>query len=151
MRRDRLARTSVLSIALFVSAMAQFSCSKNSIDLSDLLGTWTFQNTVNAEFKEIIDGQLTVRLNADSTITVASLTNVNMHGFAFSAEQFRMVIHFAQYPTHLVYNMLWEGEMTGDATLSGKIYFARAADDNNIMDYEKNTEVGSFTANLVSH
>lgn len=140
------------SIILLIAVLSQLSCKKNGIELSDLVGTWKFQNTiVREELKELFDGRMTFILNADRTISVASMDYLNLHGFGFSAEIFRMVVHHGLPLTHILSHILWEGEKTGYGLLSGKIYFSRPAADNDIMHYDKEAEVGSFTARRLAN
>lgn|GEM_PF-6787887 len=148
-RKSWLKKTWFVSLFVFTATLAQFSCKKNSIEMSDLLGTWLFQNTVSAGYKDLVDDQITVTMNFDFTLTIPSLSNRNEHGFAFSAELFRMVIRYPIYPTRIIYNILWEGKMPGIGVLSGKIYSSRPSTNNDIMYYEKQDEIGRFTARLI--
>ncbi len=135
------------SIILSVAILPQLSCKKNSLELSDLVGTWEFQNAISQEnLKETFDGQMTFTLNSDLTITIPGLNYLNAHGFAFGAETFRMVVHYGFPMTHIICHVLWEGEMTGDGLLSGKMYFSNPSPGNDIMEYEKESEIGGFSA-----
>lgn len=152
MKRNRSKNTHFAQVILFVAVMAQLSCGENRIEVSDLLGTWIFQNTlsVNDDYTERIDNQLMVQLDSNYRITVASLNYNNERGFDFNIKTFRMLI---RYPIafHTTYYAIWEGEKSGDRTLSGKIYFSRPGDDGGgIMYYEKLLEIGSFTASRIS-
>lgn len=151
MRRDRLTRTSVLSIALFVAAMAQFSCGKNGIELSDLLGTWEFKNTITDAFtRDLIGEQMTLTLQDDLTYTVPGLNQPTINRFAFTSEVLRLIVHRGIPLTHLNHYFIFEGEMTGDGFLSGKIYSSQSPTDNDPMSCVIGSEIGGFTANRVS-
>jgi hypothetical protein len=150
MRKIWLKKSRFVSLILFAAILAQTSCKKNSIEMSDLLGTWLFQNSLIPAYNEIVGAQVTVTLNADLSLTLPDPNDRNGLGFAFSAALFRMVIRYPIFPTRIIHYILWEGEMPAAGTLSGKIYSSRPPTNKSIMHYEKQDEIGRFTARLIS-
>jgi hypothetical protein len=140
------------SIMLAVAILPQLSCKKSGLEMSDLLGAWTFQNTVtSSDYTPYITGTEAITLNADYTITKGNW-NSNGPAFAFNAEMFRMVRGFLPYPLHITFYLIWEGEMDGDGLLTGKIYTGHLASQAPfiIMNFDKGVQIGSFSASRVS-
>jgi hypothetical protein len=139
-----------MTVILAAATLTLFSCGKNDILLSDLLGTWIFQNTMN-KYADAIDAELTVRMNSDYTIHVASIHNQNMQGFGFSGKTFRMLITYPIYGTHMVWRQLWEGELDRNGLLAGKLFIAKPYNQPlNIMNVGKEEEIGTFFARRIS-
>ena len=152
MKRNQSIKKQILPVILFVAVLAQPSCKKSSIDLSDLLGTWIFRNTVDAEYSPYLAPEWTVRLNADNTYYIEALSSQDLRGFDSRGDVFRLLLQFSNYPTHLVVRFILEGEMPDDDKLAGKIYLATIPDSGNeLWDYVKGAEIGSFTANRLSY
>lgn len=152
MKRNQSRKFPILSVILFVAVLAQPSCKKSSIDLSDLLRTWTFRNIVAAEYSQYLDPEWTVRMNADNTYYIEALSNQNLPSFDCRGDVFRLLLHYPIYPTHLVIRFIWEGKMPDVDELAGKIYLATIPESGNeLWDYVKGAEIGSFTANRLSH
>jgi hypothetical protein len=144
-----LLRFSILAFA----ALSLVSCNSKRITLSDMLGAWTFRNTVVAEYSRYIDNEWLVRFNADKTYFIPELSNMAMPDFDCDGDLFRMILHYPLYGTHLVYRFLWEGEVSDDDELTGKIYFTSPPQTGDVRDafsYPKDFEIGIFTARKLS-
>ncbi|MDD8012801.1 MAG: hypothetical protein PHX05_04920 [Acidobacteriota bacterium] len=150
MKRIQSRKYSILPFILFVAVLAQPSCKKNSIDISDLLGTWIFQNNVT-EYSMYIDAEWSVRMNADNTYRIDALSSQDLNGYDCRGDSFRLLLHYPVYNTHIVFRFLWEGKMPDEGELVGKIYSTGIPDSGNeIWDYEKGAEIGSFIARRLS-
>jgi hypothetical protein len=150
LKRNQPRKFPILPVILFVAVLAQPSCKKSSIDLSDLLGTWTFQNSVT-EYSMYIDAEWSVRMNADNTYRIEALSNYDLPSFDCNGDVFRLLLHYPVYNTHIVIRFIWEGEMPKADVLAGKIYLATVPDSGNeLWDYVKGAEIGSFTASRMS-
>ena len=150
MNRKRSRLFPILPVVLFVAVLAQPSCKKSSIDLSDLLGTWNFQNSVTV-YSKYIDAEWSVRMNADNTYRIEALGNYDLPSFDCRGDIFRLLLYYPVPDTHISYRFIWEGEMPDQGQLAGKIFHAIIPDSGNgIWDYKKGDAIGSFTANRIS-
>lgn len=151
MNHDRIPRNSLRIITLAAAALTLLSCRSSRITLSDLLGTWSFRNTVSSDYSQFIAAEWLIIFNMDGTYNIPQLTNMAQPDFDCRDSLFRFVLHYPIYGTHLVVRFLWEGEVSADEELAGKIYFTSlAGDPRNVWKYTKEFEIGSFTARKLS-
>lgn len=150
MKETRNRKHLYLPVIFLITIPFQSFCKKGDVDfyeLQDLLGNWTFMNAVTADYKEFIAPVWNIRLNSDKTYFIEALSNQNMPSFDCRGNQFRLLLHYPIFNTHMVIRFLWIGKISGSTELAGKIHLAvNPNSGNDIWDYGKGTEIGSFTA-----
>jgi hypothetical protein len=152
MTRNVFSKFSLRAIILVMVALSIIACRSNRedkvdpIELSDLVGTWEFANTIeNAWLLELIGGQWQVTLWTDLTFTRQNESPPGYGRFAFSAELFRMIVHRGVLP-HLNYYFVFEGVVTGAGLVSGTIYNTGSPASSDPWSYAKGTAIGFFSA-----
>ena len=153
MKIERILSHSLRISILALAALSLVSCGRGRLTLSDMLGVWTFRNAVIAEYSDFIDDEWTIRFNDDKTYYIPELSNMAMPDFDCNGDLFRMILHYPIYGTHLVQRFLWEGEVSGDDELTGKIYRTSPPQTGDVRDafsYPKDLEIGTFTARQLS-
>ena len=140
-------------LAPVVAALLLASCSSSRITLADMLGSWSFRNSVGSDSSAFIAPEWVILFNADNTYVIPQLSNMAMPDYDCQGDRFRMILHYPVYGTHLVQRFLWEGSVRGDDELAGRIYrtsLPQSGDARDAFSYPKDLEIGSFTARKLS-